>query len=219
VGYATETFHQNYHSETALGNLITDAVLTESRKKSDVDFVLMNSGGLRNDFQKGLITYGDIFKVLPFDNSLTIIDFTGAELRQLLEIAYSGSNGMPPSSGLKIRRYDVKASDNGPWNRDINGDGKYETWERNLIVNLEDSQGKPIESNSIYQVATIDFLVQGAEHQDTVYTKLHQDRIHKYTGVWIRDLFENYLKKLKTVSPSHYYDPNNPRIQLIPFKN
>ncbi|MBI2604918.1 MAG: bifunctional metallophosphatase/5'-nucleotidase [Deltaproteobacteria bacterium] len=214
VGSAKAPFIRSYLSENAMGNLLADALLDEGRARAHADFALLNAGGVRSDLPSGPIVFGDVFKVMPFDNSLAIIELKGTELLRLLEIAYSGANGMPPLAGLRIRKLDVRASDTGPWDRDLNGDGKKETWERNLLLNVYDASGEPLDGAGTYTLATIDFLVYGAEHQDTVYKPLPHERVRIYSGTWVRDLLEKYLKKHPNADPAKYFDPAMPRIEL-----
>ncbi len=216
VGSLKNDFHHEYNSESALGNLLADSLLTAARKKMDVDFALINSGGIRHDIYAGPVTYGNIFRTLPFDNSLCIVELKGSEFKSLIQIAHSGSYGMPPISGFKIERYDAPPVEKGPWDRDINGDGRSEVWERNLLLKITDLKGRKIEDQKIYKIATIDFMVSGAERQGFIYEKIPQSRKYTFTGVWVRDLFENYLKEYKNLSPTDYFDPKNPRVRLVP---
>lgn len=56
-----------------LGNWVSDAIFvnqTRTVRLSEPVFVLLNTGGLRASLNKGPITTGDIFKLMPFDNEL-----------------------------------------------------------------------------------------------------------------------------------------------------
>lgn len=87
--------------KTALGNLIADAQqaasLTASNQGSD--FTLMNPGGVRADLQtnsNNQITFGDVFAVQPFGNSIVTLSLTGQQIRELLEQQWSGANADRP---------------------------------------------------------------------------------------------------------------------------
>jgi 5'-nucleotidase len=99
VGTATTVINRNAaeSGETALGNLIADAqqaaALTASNQGSD--FTLMNPGGVRADLQtnsNNQITFGDVFAVQPFGNSIVTLTLTGQQIRELLEQQWSGAN-------------------------------------------------------------------------------------------------------------------------------
>lgn len=103
VGTATTVINRNAaeSGETALGNLIADAqqaaALTASNQGSD--FTLMNPGGVRADLQtnsNNQITFGDVFAVQPFGNSIVTLSLTGQQIRELLEQQWSGANADRP---------------------------------------------------------------------------------------------------------------------------
>lgn len=68
---------QNEHGESALGNMITDA----QRAAIKVDIALMNPGGIRGDIDAGNITWGNLYVIQPFNNSLIKMNLTGAQIR------------------------------------------------------------------------------------------------------------------------------------------
>jgi 2',3'-cyclic-nucleotide 2'-phosphodiesterase (5'-nucleotidase family) len=75
-------FASNYHRETALGNLVTDAF----RARTGAEVAVTNAGGIRSNavYGPGEVTVGDVYSVLPFGNTLVTVELTGAELEQLL---------------------------------------------------------------------------------------------------------------------------------------
>lgn len=95
-GPATRT--QAASRESVLGNLIADAQLaaTSASNKGGAQIAFMNPGGVRADLVPagdGSVTYGQIFSVQPFGNSLVVKTMTGAQIKALLEQQFnSGSN-------------------------------------------------------------------------------------------------------------------------------
>ena len=77
--------------ENPLGNLIADAqwAATAAPDKGNSDFALMNPGGVRADLLMpaggGPVSYGQIFSVQPFGNTLVVKSFTGHQVKELLE--------------------------------------------------------------------------------------------------------------------------------------
>ena len=61
------------------------------------DMGLVNMGGLRNILPEGDITVGDVFEILPFENSLCVLTMKGTDLRRLCEAIASlhGEGGKP----------------------------------------------------------------------------------------------------------------------------
>jgi 5'-nucleotidase len=84
--------------ENVMGNLIADAQLaaTAPAGKGGAQIAFMNPGGVRADLvpaADGSVSYGQLFSVQPFGNSLVVKTMTGAQIRALLEQQFnSGSN-------------------------------------------------------------------------------------------------------------------------------
>jgi 2',3'-cyclic-nucleotide 2'-phosphodiesterase (5'-nucleotidase family) len=107
----------NRITESAMGNLITDAMV---EKYPEVDGAYTNSGGLRQDLvctppsaTEGPceITWGEMFAVLPFGNSTVILTLTGDQFRQAFlngfqpacDPNFAGGTGrFPQISGFKV---------------------------------------------------------------------------------------------------------------------
>lgn len=70
-------------NETNLGDLCADAY----RAMSGADIAFVNGGGVRVSIPAGDITYGDIIKVHPFGNQMCVIEVTGAEILDALEMS------------------------------------------------------------------------------------------------------------------------------------
>jgi 5'-nucleotidase len=86
---------ENAHREQTAGNLIADAQLAAGQRQG-AQIAFMNSGGVRTDLVPGAggaITYGQIFSMQPFGNSLVVKTLTGTQLKALLEQQFaSGTN-------------------------------------------------------------------------------------------------------------------------------
>ncbi|MEO7714228.1 MAG: 5'-nucleotidase C-terminal domain-containing protein, partial [Gemmatimonadaceae bacterium] len=65
----------------ALGNLIADAMRAAGRG----DVAVMNNGGIRSTLRRGVATYGALFEVQPFANTLYRLTVSGAALRTYIE--------------------------------------------------------------------------------------------------------------------------------------
>ncbi len=69
--------------ETNLGDLCADAY----RAMSGADVAVVNGGGIRADIPAGDITYGQIITVHPFGNEMCMVEVTGQELADALELS------------------------------------------------------------------------------------------------------------------------------------
>jgi 5'-nucleotidase len=88
--------------ETALGNVISDAQLEATRTQgAQVSF--MNPGGIRAGLDAGEVTYGEVFTVHPFGNTLVTLTLTGSQLHELLEQQWLGPRVrvLAPSRGFR----------------------------------------------------------------------------------------------------------------------
>lgn len=69
--------------ETNLGDFCADAY----RAIAGADIAFVNGGGIRADLSAGDITYGDIIAVHPYGNTLCVVEATGQEILDALEMA------------------------------------------------------------------------------------------------------------------------------------
>lgn len=81
------------------------------------DFSLQNGGGVRSEIAVGPLSIGDVYRILPFSNTLVEVQITGAELKLVLEQALtyamsaSGSSGAyPHGAGIQFD-IDMTAAD------------------------------------------------------------------------------------------------------------
>lgn len=99
-----------------LGNLIADIILEKGKTLvSDSNVVcLLNFGGLRAPLNKGEITLGDIFKVMPFDNQMVLVKMPAGTMEEIR--AYLKTSGGEPIAGFTIDDLNVFDSKGKPWN-------------------------------------------------------------------------------------------------------
>jgi 2',3'-cyclic-nucleotide 2'-phosphodiesterase (5'-nucleotidase family) len=68
-------------SSSPLSNLVSDAY----RAIGEADVALVNRGGLRSDLPAGRLTEREVHSVLPFENTLVVLEATGAVLQRIAE--------------------------------------------------------------------------------------------------------------------------------------
>lgn len=98
---------QANNGDMAAGRLVADAQWagTRSPERGGSQFALMNSGGVRAALLcKGTppcdVSFGDVFTMQPFGNTLVVMTLTGAEIKTLLE-GQSRPGSLIPSSSLR----------------------------------------------------------------------------------------------------------------------
>lgn len=95
-----------YAPESPLGNFAADIVFEKGITFSPPGFkgmqrsntiALLNFGGLRAPINKGDITVGNVFELMPFDNTITIVKIDAAGVVDLMEYLFI-MNGQPTSN-------------------------------------------------------------------------------------------------------------------------
>jgi len=165
IGRNTRTLTRSRDGESALGDVVADAMRAEA--KADVAFT--NNGGLRADLPEGTITRGTVYEVIPFDNTLVIVRLTGTALREMLEEGLAHGR-ISQQSGLRYR-FDPARPEG----------------QRLLSVTLAD--GAALEDAKIYAVAVNNFMAGGGDNLDTLARAKEQTDI----GVLVRDALERHL--------------------------
>jgi len=177
LAYAPETLDKSTGKwQTSIGSLLADVCLQrgktvfKSRENKDIDMCLLNHGGIRAILPKGNVTTRTAFEIMPFENNLVVIALKG---EQILEIAaYIIKEKKPqPLSGMTF----TIAKDNTA---------------KNILV-----QGKPLDLNKTYYVATNDYLANGGDSM-TFFAKGTQKFDLNYK---LRNVLIDYFKDVDTV--------------------
>jgi len=89
--------------ECEMGNLITDAML-DRVKDQGIDIAIQNGGGIRASIDAGEVTMGEVLTVLPFQNTLSTFQVSGATIMAALENGVSqvedGAGRFPQVAGM-----------------------------------------------------------------------------------------------------------------------
>jgi 5'-nucleotidase len=133
---------QNAAGESPLGDLIADA----QRQAMGADVAFMNPGGIRADIAPGNVTWGELFTVQPFNNSLVKMELTGQQIYDLLNQQF------PPGK-------------NSP--RMLQVSGLTYTWDSRMpppgrITSVR-INGQSIDRGATYRVAVNSFLAEGSD--------------------------------------------------------
>lgn len=125
--------------ESALGNLYTDALFESI--DADISIHLIN-GGIRANLPAGELTFGSVYEMSPFDNRITVIQLTGAELRQVIaEQAHRGERRVN-FSGMRVF---IECADNA----------------MSVVMRLDD--GREIQDTDSVDITLVDYLALGGD--------------------------------------------------------
>lgn len=125
--------------ESPLGNLMTDAVL----QMNNADISIHNVwGGIRAELPEGELTYGDVFRMFPFDNRVSIIELTGAEVRSIIAKQAHNRYRAAGFSGMRV----------------------FVTCDANeMQVIMQRPDGSEIADDDVLRVVANDFLLLGGD--------------------------------------------------------
>lgn len=178
--YAVSTYSKSDGAlNTAIGNFVADAVYEQSnpvfnsRTGNNIDFVLLNHGGIRSIISKGNITTRTAFEVMPFENSVIVVGIKGQNVKDLLTYLTKAKRAHPVSK-LKIEL-----------------DENYEINEA-LINN------QTIDYNKTYYVATNDYLYNGGDGM----TFFQPNESSLSIDYKVRNILIDYFKKVDTINPT-----------------
>lgn len=162
--------------QTNLSTIIADAM----RKVGDADVALTNGGGIRDSISAGKITKGDVLTVLPFGNTVTVIETTGQKIYEALK---HGTDSYPAPKGAYSQvsniTFDILTDKDG---KPID------------VVNIKIG-GEDINLNKTYTLATNDFMAVGGDGY-TMFEGAYQ--VGVYEGM--AEIVMDYIKELSPIT-------------------
>ena len=123
-----------------LSNWVADAVydIAAGMTERKIDLAIINKGGIRQPLPEGDVSMGLVLTMLPFTNSVVVMEIDGRSLQEGLDV-------MAGRGGDAVSRH-VSAGMKG-----------------GRAVDVEIG-GKPLEPDRKYLVATIDYLANGGDN-------------------------------------------------------
>ena len=145
----------NRGTESTANNMIAESALVALEKflGEDIDFGIMNAGGVRDDLAQGDVTYKQAFSVQPFGNSIDVATMTGAAIKEALENQWQTAEDEAKSGRPRL---DMGLSDNVSYI--YNPDAPRGEKITNIIID-----GKAMEMDKEYRVAASSFLFDGGD--------------------------------------------------------
>ncbi|MBQ5941831.1 bifunctional UDP-sugar hydrolase/5'-nucleotidase [Massilia sp. AB1] len=171
---------KNEAGESALGGVIADAVLAATRGQG-ARIGFMNEGGIRKDLEAGedkVASFGQTQAVLPFGNTLVVMDLSGAQLRNLLEQQWA----RPAASDTSMLQVSQGFSYQWDARRPIGS---------RVVPGSIRLDGVAIEDGKTYRVVANNFLAEGGDN----FPEFAKGTRRVETGLLDLDAFTDYLKK------------------------
>jgi len=161
--------------QSSLGNLIADVCfdianpIFKEETSTSIDFVIFNHGGIRASIPKGNVTTEQVFKLIPFENELVVVNITGEKVIGLVDYFIKNKKAHPLSKNIQLA---IKEND------------------YSLKIN-----GEAFDKSKNYIVLTSDFLQSGG---DNMFFLKNPKKLTKL-NYKVRDAIINYFKKVDTL--------------------
>lgn len=162
---------------TAIGNMMADALMLQAnpvikkRTGRDIDFVLLNHGGIRSELPQGGVSTRSAYNLMPFENEIVVAELSGVKIKEMLRYLERAKTAHPVSKEIQIRA-----------NKD------YSIFEAKI-------KGEQIDKNKTYLVATSDYLYNGGDNM-----AFFKDPINLYsTNYKIRNALIDYFTRVDTI--------------------
>lgn len=177
--YSMDTYSKSDGEyNTAIGNLLADIVYEQGnliyakRTGQNIDMVMLNHGGIRSILSKGPVTVKDVYSIMPFENSIVVVELSGKIILKRLVPFLMQKKIAHPVSGIKIHFND----EDYPVIKTINN--------------------APIDPDKMYHIATNDYLYFGGDNM-----KFFQRGKMTPLNYKIRNAMIDYFKKHDTIRP------------------
>ncbi len=163
--------------DSPLGNLVAEGIRQYARS----DFGMTNSLGIRTDLNPGPVTLDQLFNIFPFNNYVTTMYLSGADVQALLDFSTRRSAGRGCATQIQVSgiEYVMDCASDPPQARDVVftdcGDPALESKEGCVKI--------PLDPNAVYEMATNDYIAQGGSG----FTVLKVNNTQNITDVALRD--------------------------------
>ena len=142
-------------SETNLGDLCADAY----RAVTGADIGFCNGGGIRADIAAGDITYSDIISVQPFGNEICMVEATGQQILDALEMGVmdlpAESGGFQQVSGISFEIHTYLDS-----SVQLDADGMFHSVDGEYRVKNVKVNGEDLDPEKTYTVASHNYMLK-----------------------------------------------------------
>ncbi len=122
---------RQWKEESRLANFITDTM----RNYMKADICLLSPAGFRSNIYRGKVKAGQINQLFPFEDNMTAIDLKGKDIKTAMDALISG-----PAKGLAVSGLRVVIDTTKPAGQ--------------RVENVFTADGKPLEDDKTYRVAT-----------------------------------------------------------------
>ncbi|XP_031638007.1 protein 5NUC-like [Contarinia nasturtii] len=178
--------------ECGLGNMLTDSFVIAAKDVNNTHVALITSGAIRSGLRNGTITRIDLEEIIPFRDSLVIVNISGRLLLQALEYSvrkyceqrFIGT--FLQMSGLRV----VFSVDKHPGNRVVS-----------VKIRTSESTYEKVDLLKNYNVVITSFMFR----QNFGYNMFKRCR-SKLLSISTMDAFKNYIEFVQVINPLHVHE-------------
>jgi 2',3'-cyclic-nucleotide 2'-phosphodiesterase (5'-nucleotidase family) len=159
------------HGTSEIGKM----VVWTMRNEAGTQAAITNAGGIRASIDRGPITLGDVYTVLPFENTLATLKISGKDLTSALQ----QSADLGPGRGGKLMTIGIEAR----------------TDKDRITITRVGSE--PYAADAVYSVVVNDYLAAGGDGYDV----FNNDAQTKYqSSRLVTDLMIQFIKEKKIIT-------------------
>lgn len=177
-----DTPGSNRGTESTANNMLAQSAVAALSDflGTEIDFGVMNAGGVRDDLAKGDVTYEQAAAVQPFGNNIAVATLSGAAIKEALENQWQTEEAAEKSGRPRL---DMGLSDNVSYTYNPNAE------RGNRILDIK-INGESVDPNKDYTVAASTFLLDGGD------ALINKDEVRDRNDVGYNDLqaFVDYLQ-------------------------
>lgn len=165
----------NFESSTfdnPVGNFVTDV----TRWKANADIAFQNAGGVRNTIPEGDVKLRDIYQVMPFENTIVKVKMKGDLIYEVVKDNIRADRTSMYVSGIEV---------------------KYKLTDGKISEIKIYKDGKPLEMDKEYTVATNNYLTSGGSG-GKAFLKAGSENMED-TLILVRDAMIEWIKEKKEI--------------------
>lgn len=173
---------------SVIAPLVCDAMLWKADLLGiGADVAIQNAGGVRIDVPAGVVTIGTVYTILPFGNTMAVLELDGRQIRNLLEEALSSIFDLGLSDGTfpYVAGMRYSASRSAPYGSRVTS------------VEVVVAGGwEPIDPDAVYRLVTNSFVAGGGDGYRSLAGVPCTD-----TGFIDAEITAEYFRELGTLRP------------------
>lgn len=190
--------------DSQLGNLVARSM--QLQEGVEAEFAITNSLGIRAEFERGPLTIEQMFNVFPFENSITVMYLSGAEVQDTLDFVArrSSTRGCRTQAQVSGIAFDMVCNGDCPPSNFLEA----RACAKNIAIGDNCRAGNPdgpidytrcaaLVPTSLYRVAVNDYIAAGGSGFEV----LKRNTSKQDTGVSLRDSLRVFLNRQTKCGP------------------